>query len=182
MSWDKPSTWSTIGGTTSSPTPTMPSRMQGDTSRIERLRGTRRRWKKSTAGPSATARKPAMKIRMSTDRTRYRTYTSAASPTIVKKTFAIRAVLRLRASIGPPRLWTAPDGAGSAAPAEKAGHAGDAPTDDEARDGRADEDLLMVALDLLAPVGDLGDLAAQGVQRPRQVCAIALDRRPELLW
>ena len=42
-------------------------------------------------------------------------------------------------------------------------------------------DLLLVLAQLLAPVGDLGDLAAQVLQRARERGAVGLDRRADLL-
>ena len=48
-------------------------------------------------------------------------------------------------------------------------------------DRRADQDLLAALVDLLAPVGDLGDLGAQAVDRQPELGAVGLDRAPDLL-
>ena len=67
------------------------------------------------------------------------------------------------------------------AAAEEATDGGDAAADDEAGDGGADEHLLLVLGDLLAPVGDLGHLAAQPRERVRELHAVGLDRGADLL-
>ena len=76
-----------------------------------------------------------------------------------------------------PREATGADGGrASGGGASRPADGGDAAADDEAGDGGADDDLLAVARDLLAPVGDLGDLAAQPVERQRELGAVGLDR------
>ena len=68
-----------------------------------------------------------------------------------------------------------------AAAAHEPGERGDAAAQHEARDGRADQDLLAVLVDLLAPVGDLGHLGAQAVDGHAELGAVGLDRAADLL-
>src|SRR5215207_1315604 len=65
--------------------------------------------------------------------------------------------------------------------AHQAGERGDAAADHEAGHGGADEDLLAVLVDLLAPVGDLGHLRPEAVDGEPEVGAVRLDRAPDLL-
>src|SRR5215218_8872446 len=130
-----------------------------------------RRWTKSTGGPSAIARKPATNRSPTTSRTMYRTYRKIASAETVKKTRAICRVVHTGAvGCTRARLRAGPDAL--AAAAKQAADGREAAADDEARDGRADHDLLAMARDLLAPVRDLGDLAAQPAERQRQLGAV----------
>src|SRR5881409_1385853 len=94
----------------------------------------------------------------------------------VKKIRAMVDVLRPRAAIAGRGYVRRRTPAVLAAAAEEAGGPGDPAADHEAGDGGADEHLALVALDLLAPVRQLGDLAAQAVQRVREVPAVRLDR------
>src|SRR4051794_33663 len=48
--------------------------------------------------------------------------------------------------------------------------------DDQPQDGRAGHDFRPVAIDVGAPVGDACDLAAQPVDRYRELAAVRLDR------
>src|SRR5215210_4412588 len=64
---------------------------------------------------------------------------------------------------------------------EDAGDPGDAAADHEPGDGGADQHLLLVALDLAAPVAGDGQLAAQPAQRMGQVVAVGLDRGADLV-
>src|SRR4051794_33364161 len=90
-----------------------------------------------------------------------------------------------RATTAPPsarasRTSSLSDAKLLAAP-EEATDRSDAAADDEAGDRGADEHLLLVRGDLLAPVGDLGHLAAQAGQRVRQLHPVGLDRGADLL-
>src|SRR3954464_5188945 len=67
------------------------------------------------------------------------------------------------------------------APTEQARQPGDAAADDKAGHGGADDDLFLVALDLLAPVRRLDDLRAQRPQGALELHAVGLDRGPDLL-
>src|SRR5215204_2928555 len=57
----------------------------------------------------------------------------------------------------------------------------DPAADHEAGHGRADQELLAPPVDLLAPVGDLGHLGAQAVDRHAELGAVRLDRPADLL-
>src|SRR4051812_16435837 len=67
-----------------------------------------------------------------------------------------------------------------AAAPEHPGEAGDAAADHEPGDRGTDEDLLLVRADLLAPVGELGDLVAQALDGLAELDAVGLDRRADL--
>src|SRR3954453_1436348 len=71
-------------------------------------------------------------------------------------------------------------GSPKSATAEESREAGDPAADDEARHRRADDHLLLVALDVLAPVGGLDDLGTQCVQRALELHAVGLDRVADL--
>ena len=71
--------------------------------------------------------------------------------------------------------------AGDAAPLSSPGQRADPAAEHEARDGGADQDLLLVVAQVLAPVGDLGDLAAQALDGQAELGAVGLDRAPDLL-
>ena len=58
---------------------------------------------------------------------------------------------------------------------------GDPAADHEAGDRRADQELLAPLVDLLAPVGELGDLGAQAVDGDPELGAVGLDRAADLL-
>ena len=106
-----------------------------------------------------------------------------------------REVARARQAVGDDRRLQRDDGSARVerladrlaerghylAAAEEPTDGGDAAADDEAGDGRADQHLLLVLGDLLAPVGDLGHLAAQSRQRVRELHAVGLDRGADLL-
>src|SRR3954453_17876850 len=64
---------------------------------------------------------------------------------------------------------------------EDAREARDAAADQEACDSRSDQDLLAVARELRAPVGELRDLRLQVVQGVLQVLPRGLDGGPDLL-
>ena len=69
----------------------------------------------------------------------------------------------------------------AAAAGQQAGHRGDPAAEHEARDGGADDHLALVGAQLRAPVGRLGDLAAQLLDRDAELGAVGLDRAPDLL-
>ena len=70
---------------------------------------------------------------------------------------------------------------GRRAAGQQPGHRRDPAAEHEARDGGADHHLLLVVAQVLAPVGDLGDLAAQLLDREAELGAVGLDRAPDLL-
>src|SRR5438552_1055335 len=150
--------------------------------------------KTSTAGPSATARKIAVKTSSTVERTSQSTYSRPASAATVKKT---RATARGLSPLGSTARngRSGPGRAGAAAPAiarprsgtrrrsaaaaQEAAERGDAAAEDEAGDRRSDHHLRLVARNLLAPVGHLGDLAPQALERDRELHAVGLDRTPD---
>ena len=69
----------------------------------------------------------------------------------------------------------------AAAARRRLGERGDAAAEHEAGHRGADQDLLAVLVDLLAPVGDLGDLGAQALDGQPELGAVGLDRAPDLL-
>src|SRR4051794_13749515 len=77
-----------------------------------------------------------------------------------------------------PRRANAPE---SSAAAEEAGQPGDAATDDEPGHRGADDHLLLVALEVLAPVRRLRELRAQRAQGALELHAVGLDRGADLL-
>ena len=102
---------------------------------------------------------------------------------------ATRAEARRGARRGARQRPRSPDVAGAAgrvvsvvpAAAHQAGERGDPAAEHEARDGGADQHLLAVLVELLAPVGDLGHLGAQALDGDAELGAVGLDRAPDLL-
>ena len=101
-------------------------------------------------------------------RSRSRSSSTAASG----RAGADRGVSRRRRDEPPPPDAAEPPrpaaGLVVVAAADQAGERGDPAAEHEARDGRADQDLLAALVELLAPVGDLGDLRAQALDRERR--------------
>src|SRR6478609_6568382 len=63
---------------------------------------------------------------------------------------------------------------------QQTGHRGDPAADDEARHGGADDHFTLMRAQLRAPIGRLDDLAAQLLDRHRELRAVGLDRLPDL--
>src|SRR5215207_9680745 len=70
---------------------------------------------------------------------------------------------------------------GSAPAAEDAGDPGDAAPDEEPGNSSADEHLLLVLGELLAPVRQLGDLALEALDREPELATVRLDGGADLL-
>ena len=81
--------------------------------------------------------------------------------------------------VEPPGPSSTRGGAGG--PVSRPVIAADAAAEHEARHGGADQHLLLVVAQVPAPVGDLGDLAAQPLDGEAELGAVGLDRAPDLL-
>ena len=102
----------------------------------------------------------------------------AATIQIAAREYSV--VKRLLRAEDQPAIATVARTRRSAAPEQRDG-GGDAAADEEARRGRADQRRRAVLRQLTAPVGELGDLRAQVVDREPQLAAGGLDLGADLL-